>query len=147
MILTGREIQKEIESGNITITPFNFDDVETNSYDFHLDNELRVYKDDILDSKKKNKTEQLIIPEDGLLLSPDKIYLARTKEVIGSSMYMPIIRGRSSTGRLGIFINITCDLVDVGQIKQIPLQLHVVTPVKIYPNMKVGQVTFWCIKD
>ena len=33
MILTGKEILKEVREERITITPFSEDDVETNSYD------------------------------------------------------------------------------------------------------------------
>ena len=44
MILTGKEIQKEVEKGRIIIDPFNIEDVETNSYDFHIDNTLYTYK-------------------------------------------------------------------------------------------------------
>ncbi len=146
MILTGKEIFKEVQNEKIVISPFNEEDIETNSYDFHIDNVLKIYKNDILDSNIENETEEIIIPEEGLLLSPDKIYIGKTKETIGSNYYAPIIKGRSSTGRLGIFVNITADLIDIGSIQQCTLTLHTVVPVKIYPNMKIGQVTFWVPK-
>ncbi len=146
MILTGKEIAKEVKSGKIIIDPFDKNDVETNSYDFHIDDILYTYKEDILDPTKDNKLEELVIPSNGLVLSPKKIYIGRTKETIGSNHYVPIIKGRSSTGRLGIFVNITADLIDLGSIQKATLTLHVVKPVKIYPNTKIGQVTFWVAK-
>ena len=146
MILTGKEIQKEVEKGRIIIDPFNIEDVETNSYDFHIDNTLYTYKKDILDPTEENPLEEIKIPASGLILSPKKIYIGKTKEIIGSDYFVPIIKGRSSTGRLGIFVNITADLIDIGAIQRPTLTIHVVTPVKIYPNTKIGQVTFCVAK-
>lgn len=146
MILTGSEIKKEVKKGRIVIDPFNIKDVETNSYDFHIDNTLYTYKKNILDPTEENPLEELKIPTSGLILSPKKIYIGKTKEKIGSNYFVPIIKGRSSTGRLGIFVNITADLIDLGSIQRPTLTIHVVQPVKIYPNTKIGQVTFWVAK-
>lgn len=146
MILTGSEIKKEVKEGRIVIEPFNVENIETNSYDFHIDSVLYTYKADILDPTRDNQLEELVIPTQGLVLSPKKIYIGRTVETIGSDYFVPIIKGRSSTGRLGIFINITADLIDLGSIQKPTLTIHVVKPVKIYPNTKIGQVTFWVAK-
>jgi dCTP deaminase len=146
MILTGKEILKQVKKGNITIEPFNIEDIENNSYDFHLENTLKIYKSNELDSQKENEMEEITIPEEGLTLLPNKIYIGTTQEIIGSNKFVPIIKGRSSTGRLGIFVNITADLIDLGSIQKCTLMLHTVVPVKIYPNMKIGQVTFWVTK-
>lgn len=143
MILTGKEILKCVNNGTIVISPFNQKDLQSNSYDFHIDNILKVYKEDTLDAQNVNEMEEIIIPENGLLLDPNQIYIGKTQEVIGSDIYVPIIKGRSSTGRLGIFVNITADLIDLGSIKQCTLMLNSILPVKIYPNMSIGQVTFW----
>lgn len=146
MILTGKEILKEVREGRITITPFSEDDVETNSYDFHMDNVLKIYRNNVLDANGENEMEEIEITPKGLQLDPNRIYIGKTKEIIGSNHYVPIIKGRSSTGRLGIFVNITADLIDLGSIKQCTLMLNPVVPVTIYPNMKIGQVTFWVSK-
>jgi len=146
MILTGSEIEKEVKKGRIVIDPFDVADVETNSYDFHIDSTLYTYKKDVLDPTEENPLEEIRIPASGLLLSPKKIYIGKTKEIIGSDYFVPIIKGRSSTGRLGIFVNITADLIDLGSIQRPTLTLHCVLPVKIYPNTKIGQVTFWVVR-
>jgi len=146
MILTGKEILKCVNNGTIVISPFDQKNLQANSYDFHIDNILKVYKHDVLDAQNVNDTEEIIIPENGILLDPNQIYLGKTQEVIGSNNYVPIIKGRSSTGRLGIFVNITADLIDLGSIKQCTLMLNSVLPVKIYPNMPIGQVTFWSVE-
>ena len=146
MILTGSEIKKQVENGSIIINPFSDLQVNPNSYDFRLGEYLMVYKSETLDPKIRPETELIQIPESGFKLYPDKIYLAHTKEIMGSTNFVPIIKGKSSIARLGIFIHITADLIDIGSINQWTLQLHVVEPAVIYPNMLIGQVTFWVVK-
>ncbi len=143
MILTGTKIRQEVKRGRITITPFDESQLNPNSYNFRLGNTVMTYRNSLLDVKKANMTTIKQIPSDGLLLQPDIIYLINTHEVMGSAHYVPIIRGRSSIGRLGIFINITADLIDIGSINQWTLQIHVVQPVRVYAGMLIGQVTFW----
>ena len=78
MILSGKEILKQVKEGNIFIEPFNENRIYPNSYNLRLHNELLVYTDDVLDMKKPLHTESLIIPEDGLILQPGELYLGRT---------------------------------------------------------------------
>jgi dCTP deaminase len=143
MILTGTEIEKEVKALKITITPFNLKKLNPNSYNFSLGDQLLVYQNEVLDCQKENPTQIIKIPDEGIWLEPHKLYLGHTLETMGSNHYVPIIRGRSSTGRLGLFINITADLIDIGSINQWTLQLHAVQPLKIYKGMEIGQVTFW----
>ena len=64
--------------------------------------------------KKPNPTRKITIPEDGLLLAPNKLYLGRTNEYTKTDKYVPMLEGRSSTGRLGLFIHVTAGFGDVG---------------------------------
>lgn len=145
MILTGSKIIQLVEDGSITIDPFDPAMVTTNSYDFRLGDKIQVYKKRVLDVKSRNEVVEMVIPEDGLILQPNKVYLGHTMEVIGSKQYVPIIRGKSSTGRIGLFVHITADLIDIGSINQYTLMMHAVQPVKVYPGMLIGQVTFWTV--
>lgn len=146
MILTGQKIREEVEEKRIIIDPFDVKQINPNSYNFRLFHKLKIYKEKKLDSKKKNETRQITIPKEGLILDPNLLYLGCTTEIMGSEYYVPIIRGLSSTGRLGVFIHITADLIDIGSINRWTLMLHAVQPTKIYPNMLIGQVTFWVPK-
>jgi dCTP deaminase len=143
MILTGPQIKSAVLRGDIVIRPFRKRQLAPNSYDFRLGDRCCVYTSKALDSAKENKTRIFTIPKTGLVLRPHRLYLMNTQETMGSKHYVPIIRGRSSVGRLGIFIDITADLIDLGSINQWTLQLHAVHPVRIYPGMLIGQVTFW----
>jgi dCTP deaminase len=143
MILTGPQIESAVERGDIVIRPFRRHQLTPNSFDFRLGGRCCVYTKRVLDSAKENESRTFSIPAKGLILRPDRIYLVNTEEIMGSRRYVPIIRGRSSAGRLGIFINITADLIDIGSVNQWTLQLHAVQPVRIHRGMLIGQVTFW----
>jgi dCTP deaminase len=146
MILTGQKIQEEVFHNKIIIDPFCLNQVNPNSYDFRLGKSLRVYKNYILDPKIENETEVIEIPPEGYVLDPEILYLGHTEELMGSDYYVPIIRGRSSIGRIGLFVHITADLIDIGSINQWTLQLHCVHPLRIYAGMLIGQVTFWKVE-
>jgi dCTP deaminase len=143
LILTGPEIQKQVSQGAITIEPFTADQVNPNSYDFRLASTLLIYDDETLDTATPNPTSAIRIPKDGIVLRPNRVYLGATEERMGSNEFVPIIRGKSSIARLGLFINITADLIDLGSFNNWTLQLHAVHPLRIYPGMLIGQVTFW----
>ena len=143
MILTGTEIAKQVNKNKITIQPFNSKCLNPNSYNVELGDYLKVYCDDILDSKQQLETKIIPIPDEGIVLEPNKIYLGYTKEILGSDFYVPTITGRSSSGRLGLFVQITADLVDIGFKGNLTFQLHVVQPLRIYKGMKIGQIMFW----
>lgn len=143
MILTGPKIYEEVLSRKIIIEPFFKQFLNTNSYDFRLGNIIKHYRNRILDASIENEIVVEKIPKSGIKLLPDKIYLGHTIEKIGSDFYVPIIRGKSSTGRLGLFIHITADLIDIGFHGNFTLMMHAVQTIRIYPGMRIGQVTFW----
>lgn len=143
MILTGKEIKEQVEKGRIQIEPFNEKQLNPNSYNFKLGTILKYYTNQVLDPKIKQDVVEVTISEEGYILYPGKIYLGHTLEIMGSDYYVPIIKGRSSTARLGLFVHITADIIDIGSHNQWTLQLYAVQPIKIYPFTLIGQVTFW----
>ncbi|MFJ6855161.1 dCTP deaminase [Streptomyces sp. NPDC091271] len=143
MILTGKEIIRQHHLRRIEIDPFDPAQVNPNSYDFRLGTELLTYRNKELDVRIQQPTVRTHLTEAGLVLQPDRVYLGSTMEKMGSDHYVPIIRGKSSLGRLGLFVNITADLIDIGSHNNWTLQFHAVQPVRIYPGMRIGQVTFW----
>ena len=145
MILTNLEIIKQVSKKNITIEPFNEYLINPNSYNYRLDYELLEF-DGLIDAKEKCKPKKIILSEDGYVLQPNKLYLASTFEKIGSRKYLTQLIGRSSVGRLGLFLQITAPIGHIGTNHKWTLELKVVQPLKVYPLMKIGQVTFWKTK-
>lgn len=142
VILTKLEIIKQVHKGNISIEPFYLDLLNPNSYNYRLSNEI-IEVDQTLDAKKKTNYTKIIIPKEGFVLQPNKLYLASTFEKIGSSKYVTQLIGRSSVGRLGMFLQVTAPLGHIGTFHNWTLEIKVVQPLRVYPLMKIGQVTFW----
>ena len=141
MILSGLQIKEKIGKG-ITIEPFNEKQLNPNSYNLKLHNELMVYNNDVLDMKKPNGYSTLMIPEEGLTLYPQKLYLGRTVEYTKTDNYAPMLEGRSSVGRLGLFVHVTAGFGDVGFAGYWTLEIFCVQPVIIYPFVEICQIYF-----
>ena len=146
MILSGREILKQVGEGNIFISHFDKKFINPNSYNLRLHNELLIYTDDVLDMKKPLNTEPLTIPKEGLILEPGKLYLGRTYESTHTDKYVPMLEGRSSIGRLGLFIHVTAGFGDVGFSGFWTLEIQCVQPVKIYPMVEICQIYYHTIE-
>jgi dCTP deaminase len=146
VILTGLEIKRFVTVGAIHITPFDEAALNPNSYDFRLGDEIVGYHDEVLDVRRENKTWRCSMNASGKVLEPGRIYLGHTAEVMGSDQFVPIIHAKSSIARLGLFIHVTADLIDIGSINQWTLQLYPVQPIRVYPGMLIGQVTFWTVQ-
>ena len=141
MILSGKEILKHMGK-EIIITPFDEKRINPNSYNLSLADELLVYEKEALDMKKPNPTKRIVIPEEGLLLEPNRLYLGRTNEFTKTDRYVPMLEGRSSTGRLGLFIHVTAGFGDIGFAGYWTLEIFCVQPVRIYPNVEICQIYY-----
>lgn len=142
MILSGKEILKNIKEKKIVIEPFDESKVNPNSYNLTLSDELLVYENDLLDMKIPNKTKKIKIPEEGLILEPNRLYLGRTNEFTKTEKFVPMLEGRSSTGRLGLFIHVTAGFGDIGFAGYWTLEIFCVQPIKIYPNTQICQIYY-----
>jgi len=145
MILSGLEIKRQVQNGRIQIDPFDEGLINPNSYNLRLHDELLVYTDAVLDMKKPLHTRSLLIPEDGLVLEPGRLYLGRTHERTFTDSYVPMLEGRSSVGRLGLYIHITAGFGDVGFSGYWTLEIQCVQPVRIYPMVQICQIYYHTI--
>ncbi|HPB05870.1 MAG TPA: dCTP deaminase [Prolixibacteraceae bacterium] len=141
MILSGREIEKRLNK-TIFIEPYTSAQLNPNSYNLRLHNKLLEYDDLELDMKKENKAHEIIIPEEGFLLEPGKLYLGRTLEYTRTEGLVPMLEGRSSIGRLGMCIHITAGFGDVGFAGFWTLEIFCVQPIRIYPGVEVCQIYY-----
>lgn len=145
MILSGKEIEKLLGT-DIFIEPYNAAQLNPNSYNLRLHNELMVYDNHILDMKVPNSASKIIIPEEGLLLETGKLYLGRTVEYTRTENYVPMLEGRSSIGRLGLFIHVTAGFGDVGFAGFWTLEIFCVQPIRIYPGVPICQIFYHSIQ-
>jgi dCTP deaminase len=147
MILTDKTIIDEIAAGNIVIEPLIEANIGTNSVDLTLSNTLLMYTDHLLDTRKKNAYAPIIIPEEGMILQPNILYLASTVEYTETLRHVPLLHGKSSLARLGLYIHVCAGFGDVGFRGHWTLELAVIQPVKIYPGMKIAQICYHDISE
>ncbi len=161
-ILLGSEIIDEQKTGRIHIKPFIEKHVGPNSLDVTLAPKIVTYvpiklvetpkglmvtalknpADTILDMATENKAYTTEIPEDGIILAPNILYLASTNESAGSDFYVPMYEGRSSLARLGVQSHISAGFGDIFFKSNWTLEITVVHPVKLYAHRRIGQVYF-----
>ena len=162
-MLTGLEIERRVQLGDIEISPFNKSQLNPNSYNLRLDKELKVYVSNgftdmdfsngienaypsilpHLDSHAENKTMNIEISEEGFELQPGVLYIGRTIERTKTNKFIPMINGRSSGGRLGLSVHICAGFGDIGFDGTWTLEITVVHPLKIYPGDEIAQVCFF----
>ncbi|KIX79795.1 dCTP deaminase [Streptomyces koyangensis] len=143
MILTGPEITAAAHDGRLTISPFDTGQVNPNSYNVRLGPTLLTYTVPVIDAHRSNPTTAVEIGEDGHVLQPGELYLGHTLERVGSDMFVPLLFGRSSVGRLGLFVEITAPIGDIGFHGQWTLMLSPIRPLRVYAGMKIGQIMFF----
>ncbi len=141
MILSGHEIRSHLGE-RIKIEPFEESQLNPNSYNMTLHHELMVYEEVVLDMRKANRVRRLEIPPEGLVLQPSQLYLGRTVERTETQGFVPMIEGRSSVGRLGLFVHVTAGFGDVGFRGFWTLEMFAVQPVRVYPNVPICQIFY-----
>src|SRR6478752_8061858 len=141
MILSGDEIRKNL-GRDIVIDPFDESRLNPNSYNLTLHDELLTYEEVVLDMAEPNRTRRLRIPKEGLVLTPQKLYLGRTAERTETHNLVPMIEGRSSIGRLGLFVRVTAGFGDVGFCGYWTLEMFAIQPIRIYPGVSICQIIY-----
>lgn len=141
MILSGREIARRMGK-EIVIKPFEEKRLNPNSYNLSLHHKLLVYDTDLLDMRTPNPTRELEIPQEGLVLEPGKLYLGRTVEYTETRGFVPMLEGRSSVGRLGLFVHVTAGFGDVGFSGYWTLEMFCVQPIRIYAGVEICQIYY-----
>mgnify|MGYP001230887447 CR=1 FL=1 len=141
MILSGKEIEKRIGT-DIVIDPFDRNNLNPNSYNLRLHDKMLVYRNHQLDMRLPNEADELTIPDEGLLLEPGRLYLGRTLEYTETRNLVPMLEGRSSIGRLGMFVHITAGFGDIGFCGYWTLEISCIQPIRIYPFVEICQIFY-----
>ncbi|MEO9362371.1 MAG: dCTP deaminase [Nitrososphaera sp.] len=145
MILSGIEIKRRLGK-DIFIEPFDERLLNPNSYNLRLHDRMLVYREESLDMKKKNEAEELAIPEEGLMLRPGRLYLGRTLEYTRTEGLVPMLEGRSSVGRLGLYVHVTAGFGDIGFAGYWTLEMHCIQPVRVYPGVQICQIYYHTVE-
>jgi len=151
VILSDRSLREQIDAGRIIIEPFDPACLQPSSIDVKISNLFRVFRNHtaaVIDVKQNQEalTELITIPADGVfMLHPGEFVLGSTLERVAlPDDLVARIEGKSSLGRLGLIIHSTAGFIDAGFDGHVTLELtNIATlPITLYPNMKIGQVSF-----
>jgi dCTP deaminase len=149
VILSDRDIRKQIASGRVVVEPLEDEMIQPSSVDLHVDNAFRVFHNaryPYIDVRKPQEdlTELVEVPEgEAFILHPGEFVLGSTLEKVTlPDDIVARIEGKSSLGRLGLLIHSTAGFVDAGWTGHLTLELSNVAnlPITIYPGMKIGQL-------
>ena len=141
-ILTGHEIKMQQAAGGLKISPFDEAQLGPNSYNVRLGDQLLVYTDPVLDMVQENRYRSLVLPPEGGVLKPGRLYLGSTVEWIECRDFVPFIEGRSSTARLGLFAHVAAGVGDLGFSGCLTFELFCVHPVRVYAGAEIAQIVF-----
>lgn len=142
MILTREAIVAAVERGDIVVDPLDSDRISPNAYDWRLGNRIRVCETDILDAAAATHFTEYIIPAEGMVLQPGRLYLGVTHERTHSERYAQMINGDRSLGALGIWVHVSAPLGHMGHAIHWTLEIRVARPVRVYPLMTFGKIVF-----
>ncbi|MFS0820722.1 dCTP deaminase [Bacillus sp. 1P02SD] len=126
MILSGYSIQQKLESKELSIHPINQEQIQPASIDLRLGEHFLVIDEHanhhISMDEPANYRE--IKTKDKIVIPPHSFLLATTVEVVElPNNLTAFVEGRSSIGRLGLFIQ-NAGWVDPGFKGQITLELY-----------------------
>lgn len=157
MILSDRDIKKQIEEGRIAVdSPLDdhIQNIHASSMDMRLGKFFKVYEhskfpvlDPVMTDSFKDRTKLIEISEPGIpfIVHPGDFVLGVTIEKIKlPDNIVARVEGRSSLGRLGIIIHSTAGFIDAGFEGTITLEITNINrmPVALYPGMRVCQLAF-----
>lgn len=141
-MLTASQIKEEVFNKNIIINPFDESKLNPNSYNLSLSKHLLIYENEVLDSKQDNPTISIDIPKEGFTLKKGELYLGSTIERTTVKNLIPVLNGRSSIGRLGLFIHVSAGFGDIGFDGTWTLELYPTKDIIVYEGMRICQICF-----
>jgi dCTP deaminase len=151
MVLSDRGIRTAIEAGRIVLAPFEEALIQPASVDVRCDRRFRVFRNSRyghidVKTEQPELTELVEITDAGpFILHPGEFVLGATLErvTLGADI-VARLEGKSSLGRLGLQVHSTAGFIDPGFDGHVTLELANVAnlPITLYPEMKIGQLSF-----
>lgn len=156
-MIPDHKIRTLIQDEWIEIEPFDPSAIQPASIDMRLDRHFRWYPKlgennvpgipDPVDPKspKRLTISATIHEDDHFKMYPGAFVLASTIERITFPDDIGgRIEGKSSLGRMGLFVHVTAGFIDPGFSGQVTLELYNANPnpILLYPGMKICQMSF-----
>ena len=156
MLLSDRDIRREVAAGRVEVDPFDDQMVQPSSIDVRLDRMFRVFENhkypfiDPSEEQPELTREVQTHGEEPFILHPGEFVLASTYEVVTlPDDIAGRLEGKSSLGRLGLLTHSTAGFIDPGFSGHVTLELSNVAtlPIKLWPGMKIGQLCLFRLES
>ena len=152
MLLSDRDIRKELAAGRVVLDPLDDDMVQPSSVDVRLDRFFRLFdnhKYAVIDPAQDQPDLTRLVEvegDDAFVLHPGEFVLGSTFETVTLPDDVAArLEGKSSLGRLGLLTHSTAGFIDPGFSGHVTLELSNVAtlPIQLWPGMKIGQLCFF----
>lgn len=149
-VLTRDEIRKRIKTGEIKIEPFDQTSLGPASYDLHLGNKFRIFREikeifKVTPQVDFEKVTELTEVNGQFLLMPGQTVHGITQEkIILPPNLCGWIEGRSRYGRLGLIIHITSGFIQPGSCGNQVLEINNLGPIplSLSAGLPICQIIF-----
>lgn len=152
MLLSDRDIRREVAGGRVSLDPWDESMVQPSSVDVRLDRFFRLFDnhkyqhiDPAVDQPELTRLVE-VDPDEAFVLHPGEFVLGATFEVVTLPDDIAArLEGKSSLGRLGLLTHSTAGFIDPGFSGHVTLELSNVAtlPITLWPGMKIGQLCFF----
>ncbi len=151
MVLSDRDIRRQIEQERIVIDPYDDDAVQPASVDLRLGSSLRVEKESqlaLINPYERSDDHWSVVeldPKIHYALLPGEFALGITIENVEiPDDIVGRLDGKSSLGRLGLVVHSTAGFVDPGWRGKLTLELSNLSnrPIALFSEMKISQISF-----
>jgi len=155
-MLSDIDIKNSIKNTDIEISPLIEEYIQPSSIDLRVGADFRVFENhkySHIDPKAQQDDLTSLVTasiEEPFVLHPGEFVLGTTFEKVSlSNKVVARLEGKSSLGRIGLLIHSTAGFVDPGFSGYLTLELSNVAnlPIKIYPEMKIGQISFYYLNS
>jgi dCTP deaminase len=152
VLLSDRDIRAELDSGRISLDPYEPGMIQPSSIDVRLDRYFRLFdnhKYPVIDPSQDQPDLTRLVEAEGdepFVLHPGEFVLGSTFESVALPDDVAArLEGKSSLGRLGLLTHSTAGFIDPGFTGHVTLELSNVAtlPIQLWPGMKIGQLCFF----
>ena len=156
MLLSDRDIRREIDAGRVQLDPYDAVMIQPSSVDLRLDRYFRVFQNHryshIDPAEEQDELTVQVEPkgDEPFVLHPGEFVLGSTLEQVTLPDDLAgRLEGKSSLGRLGLLTHSTAGFIDPGFTGHVTLELSNVAnlPIKLWPGMKVGQLCLFRLES
>ena len=147
MPLSRRSLERIINSGKISINPYNEDQLVDNGYELRCGSTISAYESNenaYLVSKNSISSQTIntyTIPDNGYYLEPRRIYEVTLKEAVSSEDYSLQIVPSKELARYGLTVNVSGN-VDYNAPGEIKITLTSTQPVIIHQDQIIAIAYF-----